>query len=301
MMTSDGCGDSDSDSGSGDGAACSVLTTLAASPASSPSSSSSRKSRIQAKSRSFIHHTHIALSPVTDANFAAIVRSIECLGGGVIHRIMNNSAATVNETNTKGNKSGGRLGRRRQEINGAEKYVIIRTYPTTQDFLSYIKDWRESRIRPDYCDFYTSDGPLLCGLRLLASHIPRIDYDTPRGSKVHYSDVAQISSLRSNNSRLRRDNSGVELVTTILLFGSEITPIPDALLSAADGTFSIPMHGLSESLNVSNAIAISYYVVRQMVGPGGDGTTGENESVERMLFERSCSRGFVAKTREGLK
>ncbi len=66
--------------------------------------------------------SHIALCPLTDGNFAAIVRTVESQGGGIIHRILSHSGSN------KAGKGTGLAARRRKEINGAEKYCIINNY-----------------------------------------------------------------------------------------------------------------------------------------------------------------------------
>jgi tRNA (guanosine-2'-O-)-methyltransferase len=61
---------------------------------------------------------------------------------------------------------------------------------------------------------------------------------------------------------------------TALAFGNEHTGLSPALRAAADGEFAIPMHGASQSLNVSVSAAVSLAVLserrRQALGAPGD-------------------------------
>lgn len=50
---------------------------------------------------------------------------------------------------------------------------------------------------------------------------------------------------------------------TALVFGNETRGVAPAAVAQCDGCFHIPLCGLSESLNVSVAVAVSLYAVRQ--------------------------------------
>ena len=64
------------------------------------------------------------------------------------------------------------------------------------------------------------------------------------------------------------------LAPTALAFGNEHTGLSPALRAACDGEFQIPMHGASQSLNVSVSVAVSIAVHaerrRQALGRPGD-------------------------------
>jgi tRNA (guanosine-2'-O-)-methyltransferase len=64
------------------------------------------------------------------------------------------------------------------------------------------------------------------------------------------------------------------LVPTALAFGNEHLGITPALRDAADGAFAIPMHGCSQSFNVSVSVAVALHVLtearRRALGKGGD-------------------------------
>lgn len=68
-----------------------------------------------------------------------------------------------------------------------------------------------------------------------------------------------------------------------LAFGNEVDGIPPNLLAQCDGTFRVPMWGLTESLNVSVAAGISLYFAvrarRQALGQPGDLTPAEQEAL----------------------
>ncbi len=75
-----------------------------------------------------------------------------------------------------------------------------------------------------------------------------------------------------------------------LVFGNEVEGIPPKLLAHCDGTFRIPMWGLTESLNVSVAAGISLYFAararRQALGRAGDLTPAEQEALFAEYIER---------------
>ena len=293
-----------------------------------PKPLTSREERIIKKSSTFIHHTHIVLSKINDGNFAAVVRTIEAFGGGVIHRILENDEAEEEElrktqtlfyshkstdrsdvTNTQVQNQKKKK-EKRKEINGSEKYVLLNTYKDVDGFISYINTWEESGIRPDYEKWYGKDDDddddeqqqqqqqqRRRKPRLLCTEIPREQALVSTVSKAmlntttnnpHYNDVNDIP-LQPNDTKTH---------DTLLVFGSEMNPISNKILSIANGTFAIPMYGLAESFNVSVAVSICYYVVRLKVGALGDGEDGEGKKVEGLLLRRSLERGFVQKTRK---
>ena len=63
-------------------------------------------------------------------------------------------------------------------------------------------------------------------------------------------------------------------VPTALAFGNEHVGLSPELLALADGQFRIPMHGCSQSLNVSVSVAVSLHVLsearRRALGQPGD-------------------------------
>ncbi|CAE8609510.1 unnamed protein product [Polarella glacialis] len=91
-----------------------------------------------------------------------------------------------------------------------------------------------------------------------------------------------------------------------LLFGSEARGVSPAALEAADGTFTIPLPGLSESLNVSVAVAVCCHFARhgrrQHLGlaPGqGDQSAAAAEALAASYVSRGLDRRFAASLRCG--
>ncbi len=66
---------------------------------------------------------------------------------------------------------------------------------------------------------------------------------------------------------------------TALVFGNESRGLPEAVSSACDGGFSIPMHGLSQSLNISVAAGVALHsaVQARRRAHGGTGDLSEEE------------------------
>ncbi len=79
-----------------------------------------------------------------------------------------------------------------------------------------------------------------------------------------------------------------------LIFGSEPSGLPDEMLTACEGTFVIPMYGLSQSLNISVAAAVSLsWAVesrRRAWGEPGDLTEDERMALRRRFYA-TASRG----------
>lgn len=87
-----------------------------------------------------------------------------------------------------------------------------------------------------------------------------------------------------------------------LLFGSEVRGVSTEARARADGTVCVPMHGLTESLNVSVSAAILLHAVaerrRALVGP--DLPPERKAAFLRSWLEAEdkALRGFMARTRE---
>ena len=74
-----------------------------------------------------------------------------------------------------------------------------------------------------------------------------------------------------------------------LLFGNESRGLPEEIIEACDGTFVIPLYGLSQSLNISVAAAVTLtWAVearRRVWGNPGDLTTEEQMQLRRRFYE----------------
>ena len=91
----------------------------------------------------------------------------------------------------------------------------------------------------------------------------------------HYkNNIELIKSLKKNKYKIlatkpcnaNYDISEINLTNkTAIIFGSEINGCSNEILKYADETVHIPMHGFTESLNVSVAVAISlHYLTNKM-------------------------------------
>jgi tRNA (guanosine-2'-O-)-methyltransferase len=108
-----------------------------------------------------------------------------------------------------------------------------------------------------------------------------------------------LASLRAHGARLCGALMEGELALEdlpierplCLLFGNEGTGLSSAALAACDLTFRIPMHGMSESLNLSVSAALSLYSVarrkRSLLRAEGD-LVGERLLRERARYYARC-------------
>ena len=107
---------------------------------------------------------------------------------------------------------------------------------------------------------------------------PRVSQGAYRWVHVtlHQSERACVSALRASGHRIFvatmdgevRPEALAAEPRPALVFGNEHAGVSDCLRELADGTFSIPMCGFVQSLNVSVAAAISLYAAMQ--GRQGD-------------------------------
>ena len=68
-----------------------------------------------------------------------------------------------------------------------------------------------------------------------------------------------------------------------LIFGTELDGVTDAAESLADGRVHIPMHGFTESLNVSVAVAVSLASLTRRVRESGGWGLSDEESADLRL------------------
>jgi tRNA (guanosine-2'-O-)-methyltransferase len=75
---------------------------------------------------------------------------------------------------------------------------------------------------------------------------------------------------------------------TALVFGNESRGLPRSVVAACDGSFSIPMHGLSQSLNVSVAAGVALHWAiearRRERGESGDLDEEERSELRRRFY-----------------
>jgi tRNA (guanosine-2'-O-)-methyltransferase len=76
----------------------------------------------------------------------------------------------------------------------------------------------------------------------------------------------------------------------VLVFGNEVEGVSPRMRELADSSFSIPMHGFVESLNVSVAAAISLFVLR--ADGRGDLSPEEQAVLRARYYLRAVRRGY---------
>lgn len=91
------------------------------------------------------------------------------------------------------------------------------------------------------------------------------------------------SSVSSNH----HDLYDLDLTTsTAFVFGNEFSGVTEKTLSLIDGTFTIPMVGMVDSLNLSVACAVTLYETfrqRSAQGMYGDNTSGTPDQFQKLL------------------
>merc|ERR1712203_354554 len=93
-------------------------------------------------------------------------------------------------------------------------------------------------------------------------------------------------------------------VPTALVFGNEVHGVSSAMLAACDGAFTVPLLGLTESLNVSVAVAVCCHFGRHSRSKALDLTNGigdlsadEQAALVEEYSRRSAEHGFNASIR----
>ncbi|MGB3548875.1 MAG: RNA methyltransferase [Saprospiraceae bacterium] len=81
-----------------------------------------------------------------------------------------------------------------------------------------------------------------------------------------------------------------------LLFGNERDGLSPEALAAADGNFTIPMHGMAESLNISVACAVTLYEGRRQRAAAG---LYENNTTRTTAREGELMVEYLRRNREG--
>lgn len=222
-----------------------TTTADAASVPDTPSEPSARNQRLLLAASKRIGSVHVVLEGLEDrGNRAAILRTVEALGLLHVHEV----AAVQAEQ-----------GRARGVAHGGEKWLRVHTHAT-----------------PAIC------RAAMAGVTLFAA-LPPVQ-ELPASASWH--------ALGGRRSR-KRANNGVEAVGRVddapptvaavatvpllepialdavdfsgpvaLVFGNERLGLSAEMIGVCDGAFHIPLHGLTESLNVSVAVAISLHHAR---------------------------------------
>ncbi len=113
---------------------------------------------------------------------------------------------------------------------------------------------------------------------------------------AHRSDFqSAAAALRGRDLRLLAATFDGEPLSTVdftpptaLVFGNESRGLPASVVAACDGSFSIPMYGLSQSLNVSVAAGVTLHWAvearRRTNGKSGDLDEAERAELRRRFY-----------------
>ena len=112
----------------------------------------------------------------------------------------------------------------------------------------------------------------------------------------HEEITASLAMLREQGFRLLAAHASAQAVDfrsvdytrpTAVILGQELEGMPPAAVAAADAHISIPMAGLTESLNVSVAAAVTLYEAQRQRAAAGlyDRCRMDEETYRRTLFE----------------
>jgi tRNA (guanosine-2'-O-)-methyltransferase len=123
---------------------------------------------------------------------------------------------------------------------------------------------------------------------------PAIKAVKERGFQVFVADLVEGS--------FSPDTVPIDQPTAILM-GAELTGVSDEARRLADGAICVPMHGLTESLNVSVAAACILQRVtdrRRAVADGGDLEESRQDAFFEQWFEWEVQlrQGMIARSRE---
>ena len=92
---------------------------------------------------------------------------------------------------------------------------------------------------------------------------------------------------------------------TAVVFGNESRGLPPSALAACDGGFSIPLYGLSQSLNVSVAAGVTLHQAiearRLAWGAPGDLSEGERAELRRRFYLRAAGAKVPQELRRRLE
>eukprot|EP00966_Prymnesium_polylepis_P137079 3167512-Prymnesium_polylepis.1 len=192
-----------------------------------------------------------------DANRAAILRSVEALGLLHVHEVQADEVQPARPAKQQQSKHG-KAQRTRARDDDCARWLVLHRHGCVDDCVSAL----------------STDGFTLCAA------VAPIDNAMSSGGDV-FGDEARAA---------RRGVSVVELGELdfsrklALVFGNERLGVTEEMRLACDICFTIPMRGLSESLNVSVATAIALHWGRvarlkslqrqqQELGPSGSANT----------------------------
>ena len=193
---------------------------------------------------------HVVLENVADPyNTAAILRTVEGLGVQHVHII---ESIAPSGSQSPGRKPGKRA--QRNVAAGAARWLTVHQYRSPVDCCARLKE---------------------LDLRILASDCPPCELDVAEGFVVESRlEEAGFAAARPIDATMMEPGRGVAIV-----FGNERRGVTRAFVERADEAFFLPMVGLTQSFNISVAVAMTLYAAIA-TGHFPEGTLTEEERIE---------------------
>lgn len=218
-----------------------------------------RAARLRRAALARVVGLRIVVEDLSDyGNRAAILRTVESFGLFHVHEIVTPPSG--------GNRCVGDTARGRSIVNGAEKWLDLHKYDSSEKCVQELKE---------------------LGFNVLAAMPPSRSGAPPAGEKEPM-PIDQVSFG----------------APTALVFGNEARGVSSAMLAACDGSFTVPLPGLTESLNVSVAVAVCCHFGRHsrsralgLAAGRGDLPPDEAEALVEDYSRRSAEHGFTASVR----
>jgi len=204
---------------------------------------------------------HLVLENISDPfNCAAVMRTAEGLGVQHVHVIESVCEFRQPAAETS-HASRGALG---NVAMGASRWLSVRKYESSIRCFEQLRQLK---------------------LRVLASDCPPLEAEDAGGFGWQTAKAYGFRATALNELRFER-GPGVALV-----LGNERRGVSRAFLERADGTFYVPMCGLTQSFNISVAAAVALYAVLAS-GAFPEGSLPEDERTA--LLGRWCLRDVKA-------
>ncbi len=239
-----------------------------------PFTKDSRLSRLEETLAKRRGDVHLVLENIADPfNVAAVLRTAEGLGVQHVHAIESISSFRVPTPGQIGNRAArGAIG---SVAMGASRWLSVERYTSSADCYSAIRD---------------------LGLHVIASHCPCVDHEGEQ--ELNYGlHSPELGEALAREARRRAAESGesaddaeisahpldeIELPAdrgVAIVFGNERRGVSRTFLQLADERFYLRMSGLTQSFNISVAVAMSLFAI-VATGRYPEGTLHDDERAE---------------------